>query len=347
MRKTLSAAITILCLAMVASAGDLVKNGSFETPACLVTPSNCFANSGDQGLDWTVEWAETVSSTSPANSLGILEIWRGTVVAGVYPDSGVQNVELDTHYRPGGFQNANVRIYQSIATCPGANYSLAYSWRPRPNLPTSSQGVTVKWGESTVATHNGANLPWQDQTTTVAGAFGLQKLMFIGGGTGDQNGTLLDGVSLNGPDPSDSNACTTVNIKPFSNPNSINVCSSGSVPVTIWGSATFHVNTIDPSLLLLGGAAVRIPGKSGRYQCSISDSGSPNSSLFDGIGAPDGHPDLTCQFTTEPNMFAAEAVTATVDMTVCADGFALGCEGKASTPITAHDAVRIVKEGCE
>lgn len=345
MKRTLSVAITILCVAMLASADDLVTNGSFEIPACSAIDSNCFVYyPGQQAPGWTVEWAETVGS-SLAGSPGILEIWRGSV-AGVTPRAGQQNIELDTHYRP-GTDSANIQIYQSLATCPGANYSLAYSWRPRPAVSAGSQGVTVKWGASQVATHTGSNLPWQDQSSIVTGTSGSQNLMFVGIGTGNQLGTLIDAVSLIGPDPGVANACTTVNIKPFSDPNSVNVCSSGSVPVTIWGSATFDVSTVDPSLLLLGGAAVRIPGKSGRYQCSISDSGSPDSSLFDGIGGPDGYPDLTCQFTTEADMFPVGAVTATVDMTVCVNGFAEGCSGKASTQISANDAVRIVRDGCQ
>ncbi len=67
MRRTLSIAITILCFAMVASAGDLVKNGSFESPACGALNTNCLVPSGTPDLIWTVEWAETVGS-SPAGS---------------------------------------------------------------------------------------------------------------------------------------------------------------------------------------------------------------------------------------------------------------------------------------
>jgi hypothetical protein len=133
--KTLSAVITILCLAMVAPAADLVKNGSFELPVCSTMPANCFVETGAVGLFWTVEWAEAAGSTA-AGSRGILEIWRGAV-AGVSQKDGWQNIELDTHNRP-GTSNNNVQIYQSIATCPGANYSLAYSWMKRPDWPINS-----------------------------------------------------------------------------------------------------------------------------------------------------------------------------------------------------------------
>jgi hypothetical protein len=125
------------------------------------------------------------------------------------------------------------------------------------------------------------------------------------------------------------------------------VCSNGTIPVTIWGSATFDVESIDPNSITHGGAKVNIPGKSGKFQCSIVDSGSPAPGAFDAIGPPDGYPDLTCHFVTAPNMFQPGASMATVSMTLCSNGFDAGCTGKASTAITATDAIRIVRENCK
>jgi hypothetical protein len=349
-------AVLMLPAATPGSAQELIQNGGFEYPypaafggSCqdvVTVPDGwCLVPTGTFGLEWTVEWAETVGD-SLAGSPGILEIWRGTVVAPATAESGLQNMEFDSGGRP-GTANANITIYQAVATCPGANYSLAYSWRPRPGVAASSQTLMVKWADATLATHTGFNLPWNDQAAMVSGAFGLQKLEFIGGGTGDQLGMLLDSVSLVGPDPGAPNACTTINIKPGSDPNSINRFSRGSIPVTIWGSATFDVDTIDPDSLTLGGAGVNTPGASNRFQCSIDDIGSPDPGAYDSLGPPDGYPDLTCHFVTSVNMFAPEDTTATVTMTTCSDGFADGCNGKPSTVVTATDAIRIVKSACK
>jgi hypothetical protein len=335
---------------------NLIRNGGFEFPhpgafggPCnnVITVANgwCLTPTGAPGADWTVEWAEAVGG-SPAGSPGVLELWRGTVVAPATARVGNQNVELDSGGRP-GTASANVRIYQTVSTCPGAPYNLGYSWRPRPGVPAASQNVMVKWAGASLATHTGVNLPWTDQVSAVNGTFGSQKLEFIGGGTGDQVGMLLDAVSLTGPDPNTPNSCTTINIKPGSDPNSINVCSQGSIPVTIWGSGAFDVSNIDPDTLTLGTASVNSPGQSGKLQCSIGDVGSAAPGSYDGLGPLDGHADLTCHFTTSPTMFPAAAASAAVSMTMCSNGYAGGCGGKPSTVTTSTDAIRIVKSNCK
>lgn len=77
-----------------------------------------------------------------------------------------------------------------------------------------------------------------------------------------------------------------VDIKPESAENTINLGSSGAVPVAILGSATFDVSTVDAESLRLEGAAVGMAGKSGRSMCSFQD-----------VNA-DGHQDLLCHFET-------------------------------------------------
>jgi hypothetical protein len=351
MKRLTFVCCVVLFAAVVSPADELVKNGSFEYPVafqsgttCGTVASNpfywwCIAPNGFAGMEWRVEWADT------PNSAGNLEFWRYPNAYGLTAPDGVQFVELDTEGR--GSTNANVRISQSIATCPGASYALRYYYRSRPGGSAASQAATVRWAGQNVITHSGLFSPWQQGTATLTGMFGQGNLEFIAGGDSDESGMLLDNVSLAGPNPATVNACTTVNIKPYSDPNSVNVCASGTVPVTIWGSATFDVSTIDPALLMLGGAMVNTVGKTNRYQCSISDSGRPEAGAFDGIGLPDGYPDLTCHIETAPHMFQDGATSATVSMHVCQDGFATGCAGKLATQISATDAVRIVKDGCQ
>lgn len=55
----------------------------------------------------------------------------------------------------------------------------------------------------------------------------------------------------------------TIDIKPGSYPNAINLSANGVIPVAVLGSADFDVNDVDPSTILLEGAQLRAKGKSG------------------------------------------------------------------------------------
>lgn len=52
-----------------------------------------------------------------------------------------------------------------------------------------------------------------------------------------------------------------IDIKPGSDPNSINLGSNGNVPVAIFSAADFDATTIDPLTVTLAGAAVKLKGK--------------------------------------------------------------------------------------
>ncbi len=54
-----------------------------------------------------------------------------------------------------------------------------------------------------------------------------------------------------------------IDIKPGSDPNSINLGSKGLIPVAILGSESFDAATVNPSTVELAGATVRVKGKSG------------------------------------------------------------------------------------
>ena len=143
-----------------------------------------------------------------------------------------------------------------------------------------------------------------------------------------------------------------INIKPGSDPNSINVCSAGSTPVTIWGSANLDVSKINPEQLVLATESVKTVGKSGKILCSIEDVGSFDGTVFDDLGTMDGFDDLTCHFVTVGLNLTDASTTAELMITGCDDpsvsGNASLCE--AGDPgffeVTAEDAVNIVKDEC-
>lgn len=146
------------------------------------------------------------------------------------------------------------------------------------------------------------------------------------------------------------NASTEINIKKGSNPNSINTCSGGTTPVTIWGSDTFDVNKVNLDQLSLASAMVKTVGKADKTLCSFGDEGSKDDAQFDSWNTtPDGFVDLTCHFVTTALDLNDVSSSADLHIVGCDDATATGdpdlCE--ASDPgffdVTATDSVNIVK----
>lgn len=94
--------------------------------------------------------------------------------------------------------------------------------------------------------------------------------------------TFIDGIAVT--------SCKTdavaIDIKPGSDPNSINLGSSGVITVAILSSDTFDATTVDPETISLAGARIKMVGKSGRYLAHEED--------ING----DGLIDLVCQVET-------------------------------------------------
>jgi len=67
----------------------------------------------------------------------------------------------------------------------------------------------------------------------------------------------------------------TIDIKPGSYPNSINLGSNGNVPVAIFSTEDFDATTVDPLTITLAGAEVRIRGRgdSSRYYQDVDGDG--------------------------------------------------------------------------
>lgn len=114
-----------------------------------------------------------------------------------------------------------------------------------------------------------------------------------------------------------------IDVKPGSDPNSINLCSNGSVPIAIFGSDDLDVADINISSLTLMDAQVKLAGKSGKEKCSASDINN------------DGHDDLVCHFDTLGLDLAGGDTVATVSG-----------ELNDETPLEGSDSVSIVKDGC-
>lgn len=109
----------------------------------------------------------------------------------------------------------------------------------------------------------------------------------------------------------------SIDIKPGSDPNAINLGSAGVVPVAILTTPTFNATTVNPDTISLAGARVKMVGN--KYLCHQEDVNS------------DGLIDLVCQiktaeFVIEPGESIAVLEAQTFD----------------GTPIRGEDTVRIV-----
>ena len=93
-----------------------------------------------------------------------------------------------------------------------------------------------------------------------------------------------------------------IDIKPGSDPNSINLCSRGATPVAILSSNTFDATDIDSETLTMADAKVKMAGRSDRSLCNAEDVND------------DGLDDLVCQFLTFEltDMLDGSSVEATV-----------------------------------
>ena len=112
----------------------------------------------------------------------------------------------------------------------------------------------------------------------------------------------------------------SIDIKPGSDPNSINLGSSGVIPVAILSSADFDaVAEINPDTISLAGARVKMVGKSNKLLCHAED-----------VNA-DALADLVCKVETAEFMIETGESVAVLE----ADTFG-------GTPVRGEDSIKIV-----
>jgi len=110
----------------------------------------------------------------------------------------------------------------------------------------------------------------------------------------------------------------TIDIRPGTYPNTINLGSNGTVPVAIMSTATFDARTVDPSTVTLASAPVKLTGK-----------GQPITSVQDVNG--DGRLDLVVNVQTNALQLSSTDTVAV-----------LKGRTRSGQPIKGSDSVRVV-----
>src|SRR5471032_2450391 len=119
--KTAIAAALLASGSAFAAPVDLITNGSFES----VNQSNGTWSTYNSITGWT-----------GLNNIEVRNNVEGTAA------DGHNFVELDTDH--------NSAMTQLVQTQANTNYTLSFMYQDRINVATSSQGLSVRWGNNTV-----------------------------------------------------------------------------------------------------------------------------------------------------------------------------------------------------
>jgi hypothetical protein len=313
------------------------QGGGLHIMNCLGTlEDNMISENIGSGMYCSTSYLEFVGNTVASNTGSGLEIWNGGRVAilsnaiaantGLGIDLGGDGVTLndlgdesnppDTDLGPNGLQNFPV-ILSATSDATGTTVD-GYL------LSSPDTVFTVDFYANTEADPSGygeGETPIGSTTvTTDADGLGVFLVTFP---VAAQRAALTTATAT-GPEGNTSEfsaiyvTVVGIDIKPGSDPNSINLGAEGVVPVAVLGTPDFDASTVDASSLFLSGSAVRLKGKSGNA-----------GSLEDVDG--DGDLDLVVQFYIDQLALEEGATEAALAGTLL-DG----------TPIVGYDSVRVV-----
>lgn len=160
-------AISTLFASQIATANNLVTNGSFE-----IDIINSKWTLLDNITGWQSEGAQFEIQTS---LLGIISAQDGN-----------QYIELDS--------TSNYSVFQDLTTEAGKTYEVSFFYSPRIAVNDQTNKVDVKWNGTTVLNLNGNKSGWQSFTLSLEATSNSSELRFSGAGTSDSLGGFIDNV---------------------------------------------------------------------------------------------------------------------------------------------------------
>jgi len=195
-----SLAVSALMLPLLASAQNLLNNGSFETADCATRVAGvgtaCTGNvsSGQWAVFKNIPGWTTVSGAG----IEIRDNWAGTA------QNGSNFVELDSHGMPG----SNNSLMQQVFSSTSAQMQLSFWYAARAGTAAHTNGIEVWWNGQNVSSlltpnpANGSTNPsWIQYTLALNGNVGHNTIGFKAVGTDDTYGGSLDNISISTPVP--------------------------------------------------------------------------------------------------------------------------------------------------
>jgi len=192
-----------VCVLVCEPQTELIANGGFELPVVNTTAKWNIFPSGTPSLAWNVLWQsnQTTYGGKTRPTIANIELQRG--VNGWLPAEGSQWAELDGDWFGPNVsldgEPSSVKIYQDIATIPGATYSISFKFSPRPSTNSSENILEVKVDNTVLATLSKAgssNTNWTYYTYNFTATNNITRIQFTDLGIPDSLGTFLDNVSL-------------------------------------------------------------------------------------------------------------------------------------------------------
>ncbi|TQF70037.1 DUF642 domain-containing protein [Pseudoalteromonas luteoviolacea] len=160
-------AMSMLFASQIATADNLITNGSFEQDVVNSKWKLLTAVTG-----WQSEGAKFEIQTSRLGIIGAQD--------------GKQYIELDS--------TANHSVFQSVATKAGKTYEVSFYYSPRVTGHQHTNKVDVKWNGATVLNLNATQRGWQSFTLSVEASSNSSEIRFTGAGTNDSLGGFIDNV---------------------------------------------------------------------------------------------------------------------------------------------------------
>ncbi len=190
-------------------------NGDFETP--YVTDSSGWyiynqtttkPNDNTTWVNWSIAWISNITKYPYPNGTNAT---RPTVANLEYQDtaayrySGHQFAELDADWGgpddPLSGEPASVRIWQTLNTTPGKNYTVSFAFTPRTKSSTSDNALDILyfyWNNNLTANisgFRGTSTNWTVHTYILTANSTSTNITLADGGIPDSLGTFVDAVS--------------------------------------------------------------------------------------------------------------------------------------------------------
>lgn len=184
-----------LTLPLLASAQNLLNNGSFETADCATRVAGvgtaCTGNVSSG--QWAVFRTLPGWSTASGSGIEIRDNFAGTA------KDGTNFVELDSHGVPGNDNSLMEQVFSSTS----AQMQLSFWYAARAGTAANTNGIEVWWNGQNVSSRltpnpgNGStNTSWIQYTLALNGNLGNNTIGFKAVGIDDSYGGSLDNIVI-------------------------------------------------------------------------------------------------------------------------------------------------------